>query len=100
MTAVQIGVVDHFGWAVVVTASADGTVVDRRRIELIEPGLPEAPIHHRGWQVHQYDAKNIEAAATQLVGADVLTRPRDVLGPPWTKDHRVALAAAILASNR
>lgn len=44
----RVGVAHHFGWAVAVTASADHTVVDRRRIELIEPGLPSAPIHHEG----------------------------------------------------
>ncbi|HWC12480.1 MAG TPA: hypothetical protein VG455_14815 [Acidimicrobiales bacterium] len=31
-----------------VTASADHKVVDRRRMELIEPGLPVAPIHNVG----------------------------------------------------
>lgn len=44
----RVGVAHHFGWAVVVTASADHEVVDRRRIELIETGLPPAPIHHVG----------------------------------------------------
>lgn len=39
------GISDHCGWAVVVCA-ADGEVVDRRRIELIEPGLPTLPYHH------------------------------------------------------
>lgn len=31
-----------------VTADDDHRVVDRRRIELIEPGLPPAPVHHEG----------------------------------------------------
>jgi hypothetical protein len=44
----RLGIADHFGWAVVVTASADHEVVDRRRIELVEPDLPAAPIHHEG----------------------------------------------------
>ena len=44
----RLGIAHHFGWAVAVTASADHEVVDRRRIELIEPGLPAAPIHHEG----------------------------------------------------
>src|SRR5437588_7097858 len=44
----RLGIAHHFGWAVAVTASADHEVVDRRRIELIEPGLPPAPIHHEG----------------------------------------------------
>jgi hypothetical protein len=42
----RLGIAHHFGWAVAVTASADHKVIDRRRIELVEPGLPAAPIHH------------------------------------------------------
>lgn len=44
----RLGIADHFGWAVAVTASADHEVVDRRRIELVEPGVTEAPgrLHH------------------------------------------------------
>jgi hypothetical protein len=42
-----VGIVDHLGWAVAVTASADHEVVDRRRIELIEPGVTAAPIQWR-----------------------------------------------------
>src|SRR6188508_1024722 len=45
---VRLGIADHFGWAVAVTASADYEVVDRRRIDLIEPGLTAAPMHYEG----------------------------------------------------
>lgn len=45
---VRAGIAHHLGWAVVVTVAADGEIVDRRRIELIEPGQPVAPIHHDG----------------------------------------------------
>ena len=44
----RLGIAHHLGWAVAVTASADHTVVDRRRIELVEPGVATAPIHHEG----------------------------------------------------
>jgi hypothetical protein len=44
----RLGIAHHLGWAVAVTASAEHRVVDRRRIELIEPGMPAAPIHHEG----------------------------------------------------
>ncbi|GMU78461.1 MAG: hypothetical protein AMXMBFR46_12560 [Acidimicrobiia bacterium] len=66
MTPVRVGIADHLGWAVVVTASVSHEVMDRRRIELVEPGLSKAP--------------------------------REMLGPPWTKDHRVALAATVVAA--
>jgi hypothetical protein len=177
--AMRLGIADHLGWAVAVTASADHAVVDRRRIALIEPGLPEAPIHYdrgrrdeaamralvaearasiaraagraldelpepiasislrawpldfpadlavqrrppwearadavmyrqelaelahaRGWDVHGYDAKAVERQAAAILGdraRAVLHGPRETLGPPWTKDHRVALAATVVA---
>jgi hypothetical protein len=179
----RVGIFDHFGWAVAVTASADHEVVDRRRIELVEPGVTPAPIHYdsarldveataelvaqvrasvarasaaalddlaadlagpvtslslrrwppdfpqdiavqrrtpyesradaimyrqilaeaaqaQGWDVDLYDAKDVEARAAALLDGradDVLHGPRARLGPPWTKDHRVALAATIVA---
>ena len=35
--------------------------------------------------------------ALDKISEEVLEGPRARLGPPWTKDHRVAFAAAILA---
>jgi hypothetical protein len=189
----RLGIAHHLGWAVAVTASADHDVVDRRRIELLEPGLPAAPVHHeggphllhrqgeplddgalaalvakvrasavrttsaalddlanalpgpvvsislrawpddfpddiavqrrvpyesradsvmyrqvladlaraRGWSVHFYEAKDVEAEAVRVLGARaeaVIQGPRATLGPPWSKDHRIAIAATVLAS--
>jgi hypothetical protein len=189
----RLGIAHHLGWAVAITAAANHTVVDRRRIELIEPGLPTAPIHHeggpysfhrrskplhddalaalvadvrasairatsrelddlatavgepivsmslrgwpaefpeeialqrrvpyesradsimyrqvladlahaRGWVVHLYDDKDVEAEASRLLGdraADVLHGARARLGPPWSKDHRMALASTIVVT--
>ena len=55
--------------------------------------------HARGWKVHLYDAKSIEADAAKNLGGrarEVLHGPRRRLGPPWSKDHRIALAATIV----
>jgi hypothetical protein len=52
----RVGVAHHFGWAAAVTAKGDFRVADRRRIELIEPGLPAAPIHHRDSSVLDDDS--------------------------------------------
>ena len=179
----RVGIAHHLGWAVAVTASTDYTVVDRRTIELIEPGTAAAPIHHegkpldaaaaaalvaivrasavratsasldelatavpepivsmslrawpldfpddiavqrrapyearadsvmyrqvlaeqaraRGWDLHLFDAKDIEDRAVRILGDradEVLHGPRTTLGPPWAKDHRMALAATIVA---
>jgi len=40
-----IGVSDHGGWAVLVTVGGDGTLLDRRRVELVDEGLPKIPHH-------------------------------------------------------
>ena len=179
----RLGIADHLGWAIAVTASGDHEVVDRRRIELIEPDISPAPIHYesrrldvaataalvararasvvraasaaldeiatalpapirsvslrvwpldfpddvavqrrapyearadaimyrqelaelahaRGWEVHVYDAKAVLDQAARILAEradEVLQGPRGAIGPPWTKDHRVALAAAIVA---
>jgi hypothetical protein len=178
----RLGIAHHLGWAVAVTSSDDHRVVDRRRIELVEPGVAMAPIHHegrslddaaaaalvarvrasavratsasldrlaaalpepivsmslrawppdfpddiavqrrvpyearadsvmyrqvlaelahaRGWAVHLYDANEVEARAARVLGAradEVLHGPRAALGPPWARDHRMALAATIM----
>lgn len=190
----RLGIAHHLGWAVAVTADAEHEVVDRRRIELIEPGMPNAPIHHeggphllhrqaeepldddalgalvaealesairttaaslddlvgalpgpvvsmslrawpddfptdvaiqrrvpyesradsvmyrqvlaelgraRGWAIHLYEAKDVEAEAARVLGRRahaVINGPRAALGPPWSKDHRTALAATVVSS--
>jgi hypothetical protein len=57
--------------------------------------------HARGWEVHLYDAKTVIDQALSRLGEraahDVLQRPRTRLRAPWTKDHRIALAATIVA---
>jgi hypothetical protein len=55
--------------------------------------------HERRWEVRLYRAQDVEAqAVSRLSGRadEVLQGPRRTLGPPWTKDHRVALAATIV----
>jgi len=55
----------------------------------------------RGWDVHWYAAKKAVEAARDVLGVgdfDAFLRARRPAGPPWTQDHRVATAAAIVAS--
>ena len=59
----RLGIADHLGWAVAVTAGADHAVVDRRRIELVEPGVSAAPIH--------YESGRLDVAATTALVATV-----------------------------
>ena len=184
-----IGISDHGGWAVLVTAAADGRLLDRRRVELVDEGLPKIPHHSegqslpldqavelvervrvsaerhaklgldavaatlpervrvlgvalrecprwlpptiaerikdyraqnvadwvmyrkalagaaeaRGWAVHWYDAKKVFDAASEALGIEDLDAHflelRRSIGPPWGKDHKVAMAAAIVAAR-
>ncbi len=50
------GISDHCGWAVVVCVAADNRVLNSRRIELIEPGLPSLPHHSQGQRLPISDA--------------------------------------------
>jgi hypothetical protein len=59
----RVAIADHLGWAIAVTASADHEVVDRRRIELVEPGVSAAPIH--------YESRRLDVAATAALVAEV-----------------------------
>jgi hypothetical protein len=43
-----IGVSDHGGWAVFLTVARDGSILDRRRVELVDETLPALPYHHEG----------------------------------------------------
>jgi hypothetical protein len=53
----------------------------------------------RAWAVHLFEAKDVEDEASRMLGTRaeaVLHGPRSALGPPWSKDHRMALAATVL----
>jgi hypothetical protein len=180
-----IGVSDHGGWAVLVTAACEGTLIDRRRVELVDDLLPALPHHHegqglpldeavalvgrvrssaerhaalaleavesavgpvlgvalrdcpalppttagrikdyrarnvadwvmyrqalaaaaaaRGWPVHWYDAKKVFGAASEALRVESFDAysldVRRAVGPPWNKDHKLAMAAAIVAAG-
>jgi hypothetical protein len=54
----------------------------------------------RGWAVHTYEPKDTEERAMRILGGrahEVLYGPRTTLGPPWSKEHRMALAATVVA---
>lgn len=182
-----IGVSDHGGWAVLVTADDNGTLLDRRRVELVDQALPKIPHHSegqrlpieeavklvervresaerhakmvfdslsaelpvriagvalrqcpelpptiaeritnyrasnvadwvmyrqalaaaaeaRGWPVHWFDPRQVQALASKALGIDDLdahfAQLRRSIGPPWSQDHKLAMAAVIAAMNQ
>jgi hypothetical protein len=171
---------------VLVTVADDGTLIDRRRIELVDEGLPKIPHHSegqalplneavalvervresaerhgklgldavamtvpvrirgvalrrcpdlpptiaerikdyraqnvadwvmyrkalaaaaeaRGWAVHWYDANTVFAAASEALRIEDFDthflQLRRAIGSPWSKDHKLAMAAAIVAAR-
>src|ERR1700735_3195624 len=180
-----IGVSDHGGWAVLVTVARDGTLLDRRLVELVGEGLPKIPHHSegqrlpldeavklvervresaekhavlaldavatavprvlgialrkcpqlpptiaerikdyraqnvadwvmyrkalasaaeaRGLPVHWYDAKSVSIVASKALRVenfdDHFLQMRKAVGPPWNNDHKLAMAAAIVAAT-
>jgi len=83
---VVVGVADHNGWAVLVSVSVkDGSpeVVDRRRVELIEAGLPKQPYEHETVCLNAVEAERlvqeVRDSAVHCAGR-ALSRLRSSLG--------------------
>jgi hypothetical protein len=85
----RLGIAHHF---VPYEARADSVMYRQVLAELARD---------RGWEVHFYEARDVEAQAAGMLGeraGEILLGPLARLGPPWTKDHRMALAATIVSS--
>lgn len=69
---VVVGVADHNGWAMLVTVAAIGghpTVIDRRRVELIEKGVPSQPYHHETTALGETEAEHLVRKVKRSVAA-------------------------------
>jgi hypothetical protein len=83
-----IGVSDHGGWAVLVTVAGDGTLLDRRRVELVDEDLPKIPHHSEGQALPVDDAvalvKRVQLSAERhaklALDAVAMTLPGRILG--------------------
>lgn len=65
-----LGVADHNGWAECVTVAASRgvpVVVDRRRLELIEPGIPSMPYHHETLTMPRPEGERLVARVRESV---------------------------------
>ena len=74
---VAIGCCDHTGWAVLVTVAGDAArpqIVDRRRVELVDPSLPRQayhaavglPLPDAGRLITEVEASALAVTAAQL----------------------------------
>src|SRR2546421_8448693 len=83
-----IGVSDHGGWAVLVTVAGDATLLDRRRVELVDEDLPKIPHHTEGQALPLHEAValvervRVSAERHAKLGLDAvaMTVPGRILG--------------------
>jgi hypothetical protein len=69
---VVVGVADHNGWVVLVSAAApngEPTVVDRRRVGLIEKGVPSQPYHHETLALGDDEAEQLLRKVKRSIAA-------------------------------
>ena len=69
---VVVGVADHNGWAVLVSVAeinGEPTVVDRRRVSLIEKGVPSQPYHHETLALSDAESERLLRKVRQSVAA-------------------------------
>jgi hypothetical protein len=93
--AAAVGVAEHGNSAVLVTVAPGGELLDRRRIDLTDRGLPTHPHHHEGsWAVGRY--RNTPGArALSLADAVALVRRVRASAARGARASLEALAAAV-----
>lgn len=94
-----ISVAEHAGWAHIVCVAASGSmpaVVERRRIALIDAGVPTQPYHHDSLRMTEAAANALIAHVRQSVAARTLESLRTLI-PDLSRTH-TAVAVAIRQS--
>jgi hypothetical protein len=69
---VVVGVADHGGWAILVSAAmAEGSpaVIDRRRVPIIDPGVPTQPYHHDTLAMSDAESERLVRTVKKSVAA-------------------------------
>ena len=90
-----VGVAEHGSAVVLVAVGPGGELLDRRRIELVEPGLSSHPHHHEGsWAVGRY-LNTPGARALSLADAVALVTRVRASAERGAREGLAALAAAL-----
>lgn len=93
--AATVGVAEHGNSAILVTVAPSGELLDRRRIDLTEDGLPTHPHHHEGsWAVGRY-LNTPGARAISLADAVTLVERVRISAAQGARESLAALAAAV-----
>jgi hypothetical protein len=95
--AAAVGVAEHGNSAVLVTIAPGGELLDRRRIDLTDGGLPTHPHHHEGsWAVGRY-LNTPGARAISLADAVALVERVRASAARGAEESLEALAASLPA---
>jgi hypothetical protein len=89
---VVVGVADHNGWVVLVSAAAvsgEPAVVDRRRVSLIEKGVPSQPYHHETLALSDAESEQLLRTVRRSIAA-CTDRAFDHLSADLSSRYRVA----------
>jgi hypothetical protein len=90
-----VGVVENGNSVVLVTVTRSGELLDRRGIDLTEPGLPTHPHHHEGsWAVGRY-LNTPWARSVSLADAVALVEQVRASAARGARDCLASLAAAM-----
>ncbi|HJU42389.1 MAG TPA: hypothetical protein VJ691_06220 [Vicinamibacterales bacterium] len=93
--AATVGVAEQGSSAVLVTIEPGIGVIDRRRIELLEPGLPSHPHHHQGsWAMGRY-LNTPGARVLSLADAVALVERVRAAAQRGARDRLEALATSV-----
>jgi hypothetical protein len=91
----SVGVAENGNSAVLVTVAPDGELLDRRRVDLTERGMPTHPHHHEGsWAVGRY-RKTPGARVLSLAEAVALVERVQAAAARGARTHLEALAAVV-----
>jgi len=91
----SVGVAENGNSAFLVTVAPGGEVLDRRYVDLTEPGLPTHPHHHEGsWAVGRY-LNTPGARALSLADAVALVKRVRASAARGARESLEALAAAV-----
>lgn len=88
-----VGVADHAGWAILVTVNRDGVALDRRRVELVEEGLPVMPHHHEGQKLPLAEAVELVARVQASAERHAKARLDELVDSVGTGIAAIALRA-------
>ena len=72
-----VGVSEHNGWAIFVCVSAQEgrpVVIDRRRVQLLDSGLPRQPYHHEATELELGKAEALITRVEESAAANALSR--------------------------